>query len=170
MKAATEDEVKAAADAKRRANAELLVQDDMPSLQEAAAKLGGGRAVPPWRAKREAEAKASASPAGGQLGGEPQQDQDTHDSRPTAAKAPKEGKTKEELAAIRKAWMKTKFRDRANPKDPLSAISPTPDQSTDLFNKSLKQEKKETDGAQSARATDLMARLVSGGKAKVSSA
>lgn len=113
------------------------------------------------------------------FGGEPQQDEvqlinddfgfetKKFEPRPAPAKAPREGKTKEELAAIRKAWMKTKFKDRANPKDPLSAtatVAPS-DNMNDLFNKSIKAEKPLAEPK-----SDLMARLVSGGKAKVSSA
>ena len=103
-------------------------------------------------------AAKSTSPAPRQFGREPQQDAAAlpddqlpnddfgfgakrFEPRPAPSKAPREGKTKEELAAIRKAWMKTKFKDRANPKDPLSATATTVDNNTDLFNKSIKAEK-----------------------------
>lgn len=50
IKKLTDEEVRAEVEAKRKANAELLIVDDMPDLRQfAAAKLGGGRGVPPWR-------------------------------------------------------------------------------------------------------------------------
>lgn len=59
--------------------------------------------------------------------------------------------------------MKTKFKDRTNPKDPLSATNINITNNTaDIFVKSMKAEKQEAEGG-----NDLMARLVSGGKAKI---
>ena len=49
------------------------------------------------------------------------QDEDFQDLKKREEKS-QQPKTKEELAEIRKKWMKTKFRDREDPKNPLSSI------------------------------------------------